>query len=381
MMLHLNNAGASPMSDRTLATVVDHLHLERDLGPYEAANSKQEALTSVKEAIGTLVHSTAGSVALTDGATRAWNSLVYGLALQQGDEVWTSQLEFGSTLGSLADVCERQGANLRIAPTDNVGRIDVAALAQAMTDRTRLVAIAHAPAHLPLLNPIGLVDELTASRDVPLLIDACQTAGICALPVLRTSRNAICGTGRKWLRGPRGTGFLAVSEAWTKELLPPTVDLANANVEDLSAEHLAGLDLVTDGRRFELWERNIAAVLGLGVAVNEALEIGIARVGEVGIEKSNRLKAGFSGALSSRLVCGEYQETPVICLALKQGEDSLVREYLAGHGLNHSIMGNWDAPIDFRRRNLTKILRLSPHFQTTDDDIAAAGAILDELPL
>lgn len=380
-MLHLNNAGASPMSDQTLATVIDHLQLERDLGPYEAANSRQEDLALVKEVIGVLLHSTAKNVALTDGATRAWNSVIYGIALKPGDEVWTSQLEFGSTLGSLVDVCERQGAKLRIAPTDSVGRIDVVGLAQAMTEKTRLVAITHAPAHLPLLNPIAEVDELTAARDVPLLIDACQTAGICELPVLRTPRSAICGTGRKWLRGPRGTGFLAVSEAWTKELRPPTVDLANANVEDLSDECLVGLDLVPDGRRFELWERNISAVLGLGSAIRETLEIGVAGVGEMGINKAKQLKAGFSAELTSRLVCGEFQETPVICLALRDGEESLVREYLADRGLNHSIMSNWDAPIDFRRRSLTKILRLSPHHQTPDNDIAAAVTILNGLAI
>ena len=376
-MLHLNNAGASLASDRTLAIVTAHFKLEQMIGPYEAAQASASALSDAKVAIGELVNYPSAQIAIADSATRAWNSLIYGVELKPGDVVVTSQLEFGSMLASLVDHCRHQGATIRIAPTDNAGRIDVERLNASMGPDVKLIAVAHAPAHLPLLNPVERIDALASSYDVPVLFDACQTAGLVTLPKLKSRRSAICGTGRKWLRGPRGTGFLAVTEAWAAELKPPTVDLANSDAENLGDLNLTDLKTLTDGKRFELWERNIAVVLGLGNAVREALAYGVPAIEEDAVNRAIQLKGLFSGAVASRLVCGNYQETPVLCLKLSAEEAEQVGTALKAAGLNHSIMSPWDAPIDFQRRGLAKILRLSPHYFTSASEITAAADILN----
>lgn len=376
--IHLNNAGASIVSERTYDRYVEYLSLERSRGPYEAADLQQKTLSDLRSLLGTLTGLSQECVALMDSASRAWNTLVYSMSLQQGDVVIVSQLEFGSMLAALVHHFVPKGVKLWVAPVDRFGRIDSVALQDNWPQSTKLVAITHAPAHLPLLNPIEDIAKLAAANGCPILVDACQSLGSIPFPALGNPRVAICGTGRKWLRGPRGTGFLAVSKAWADELDPPTADLANTDAENLGKNNLGQLHFEPTGKKFELWEKNVAALVGLHQAVSEYIQIDSATVAQTIIQRANSLKTRLSNSAAGRVLASQLQETGVIGIAVTSDEKDRLKQHFVANELNVSIMSAWDAPLDFEARNVTHVLRMAPHVFNTEAELGTAARIVSE---
>src|SRR2546426_692905 len=163
------------------------------------------------------------------------------------------------------------------------GGVDPASLRRlAGHPRTRLVALSWVPTNSGLVQDVGAVGEVCAELDVPYLIDACQAVGQLAVDVAALRCDFLAGTGRKFLRGPRGIGFLYVSDRMLERgAFPLFLDMRGADWTDPDAFRLA------DGaRRFENWEFAYALVAGLGAATRYALA-----VGSVGRERARRLAA------------------------------------------------------------------------------------------
>lgn len=375
--IHLNNAGAGALSQATIEAICDHLKLEERIGGYEAADEVQEKIDQLRAKLGKLVQFEPAEIALTDSATRAWNTIVYGLSFQPGDVVVVSRLEFGSNLASLIHWFGRQGVKIELAPSDSEGRVDVGALASRWPTRTRLLAITHAPAHAPLLNPIEELADLAARNSVPILIDACQSLGIVPFPRLNGEFVAVSGTGRKWLRGPRGTGFLAVRGPWIETISPPTAELANTNPEDLKASQLRSIESVNSADRFELWEKSTANLLGLSNAVSELETLGIETHRQKIIGHCDHLKSLLSREAQARLVVRQAQQTGIVAFSID--DLSATKRALAAKGINSSANGKWDAPLDFEARSLDYTLRISPAASLTDKEVAVAAAALNDI--
>ena len=265
-MIHFNNAGASLPSRCVMDAVARHLQREAEIGGYRALAEAADRVEAVYASIARLLNAAPEEIALVESATRAWDTAFTALALRPGDRILTARAEYASNMLTLLHAVRRQGVVIDLAPDDATGQVDVPALASMIRPRTRLIALTHAPTDSGLVNPVAEIGALAAAAGLPFLLDACQSVGQMPLDVKAIGCTMLSATGRKYLRGPRGTGFLYVRRDWLERLDPSTLDMRAATWTAPDA-----YEIRADARRFETWEASAANRLGLGAAVDDAL--------------------------------------------------------------------------------------------------------------
>src|SRR5262245_28776676 len=207
---HLNNAGAALLSNVTITAMTDYLQCEALIGGYEAEAEAADQIGATYAALAELVGALPSQVRLFDNSTHAWNAACYSVPFRAGDRILTGCNEYGSAVLAYLQLAQRTGAEVVVVPNDDAGQIDVAALADLIDERTRLIGLTWVPTAGGLVNPAAEVGRLARAADVLYLLDATQAVGVFPIDVSTVGCDMLTGTGRKFLRGPRGTGFLYV---------------------------------------------------------------------------------------------------------------------------------------------------------------------------
>ncbi len=361
---HLNNAGSSLPPQQVLDAIVGHLQREAEIGGYEAARERRELWEHTYDSLARLVNAHRDEIAVVENATRAWDMAFYAFRLGPRDRVLTGRAEYASNWIALKQVAHRTGARIEVVPDDEHGQIDVAALGNMLHDDVRLVSLVHVPTQSGLVNPAAEVGRVTRAAGVPLLLDACQSVGQLPLDVERIGCDVLSGTGRKFLRGPRGTGFLWVRRTLIEELEPPLLDMHAADwLPDGSYR------IRDDARRFENWETYYAGKIGLGVAVDYALELGI----DVIWERVGNLAASLRAALAEIGGVTVLDRGAVLGATVTfdvAGVDPVaVRDRLAERSVNVSVMEASSAQLDYGARGIAGAVRASVHYYNDDGDL------------
>lgn len=372
-VVHLNNAGASLVPQPVLDVMTTYLLLESRVGPYEAAERSQEAIDNAHAALASLLNCARQEIAILDSATRAWSMALSSVPLRAGDRVITSAVEYGSSYLSLLHEAERLGLSIEMAPVDGNGLVDVAGLEAMLDERVRLIASVHVPMHDALVNPVADIGKVARRHKIPYLVDACQSVGQMPVDVAEIGCDLLVGSGRKFLRGPRGTGFLYVRHEIAHTLTPAVVGLDG--IEWLSGTYR----LAPGARRFETWETNAAVRIGLGAAVDYALGWGIERT----YARMHRLAADLRKDLVSmpgvvlhdrgREQCGS------IALSFEGWGDFEIRDALNNAGINTWVCLDNAACADMQRRGLSTLLRVSPHYYNSEQELERFCTVLEDV--
>ncbi len=268
-VLHFNNAGAGLMPRRVLDAIQSHLQLESEMGGYEAHAAAASAYQDTYDAIAELIGASRAEIALLENATRAWDQIFYGMKLSAGDRIITAQASYASNYIAMLQRAKNDGIEIDVIPNDAFGQVDVGVLEQTITPRTKLICLTHIPTNSGLVNPAAEVGVVARRHSVPYLLDACQSVGQVHVNVDDIGCDFLSSTGRKYLRGPRGTGFLYVRSSSLDLIEPPFLDLHAATWTGINEYHMH-----PDSRRFENWEGYVAGKIGLGAAVRYLLETG-----------------------------------------------------------------------------------------------------------
>jgi cysteine desulfurase/selenocysteine lyase len=223
--IFFNNAGASLQPRPVVARVIDHLRLEEQIGGYEAADRVTAELEGLYGTVARLLHCAADEIALQENATRGWEMAFYSLRFGAGDRIVTSANEYASNYIAFLQVAQRTGAEISVVESDQAGEVDLEAFRKLLDDRVKLIALTHLPTNGGLVQPAAQVGELARQAGIPFLLDATQSAGQIDLDVEALGCDMLCATGRKYLRGPRGTGFLYVRRSMLEQMEPPLLDL------------------------------------------------------------------------------------------------------------------------------------------------------------
>ncbi len=363
-VLHFDSAGASLMPDPVYERVVEHLALERRVGGYEAARRAADDLEAFYDEVAALLGAGRDEIAFVDNATRAWDMAFYGLPLGAGDRIVTHASEYASNYLALLQQATRLGIEIDLAPSDDTGQIDVAALESIIRPTTRAIAITHAPSQGGLVNPAEAVGEVARRHGLLYLLDACQSAGQIELDVGRIGCHVLSGTGRKFLRGPRGTGFLYIARDCHERIQPAFVDMRAATWQAPDRYELA-----PGARRYETFESHVAGRVGLARAVRYARELGLAaieaRVGRLAERLRQRL-----GDTRGIVVRDRGARRSGIVSFTRDGESpAALKTRLREQRAYVSVSEASVAQLDLGARELPAVVRASVHYFNTEDEV------------
>ncbi len=369
--IFLNNAGAGLPPRTVVERMITHLRREEEIGSYEAAAEVDAELQQVYPSIATLLHARPDEIALTESATRAWDMAFYGLPWQMGDVILTAPNEYASNYIAFLQVARRFGVRVVVIPSDATGAIDLDSLGTTLArePRVRLIALTHVPTNNGRVQPAAEVGKLARKHGVPFLLDACQSAGQLLLDVEALGCDLLSATGRKYLRGPRGTGFLYVRRSLLDRLEPPMLDMFAA---DWTAP--GTFRMRDDARRFEAWEASIAARLGLGVAVRYALELGHESIATRVQSLAHQLRESLATIGSVTVQDLGWREGASQCGIVTFSHARYTPDQLVSRMREEQIAirssERASTLLDMDARQLDAVVRASVHYYNTEDEIA-----------
>jgi len=375
---HLNNAGCALPPAIVTDTMVEHLRREEAIGGYEAHAEARDRVAGVYASVGELINAPIERIALVESATVAWDrglqAIAFSEPLQPGDRMLVSGSEYASNVLPLLQLARRTGASVEVIPDGDDGTVDVEALGEMLDERVRIVSVNHAPSQNGLINDVVAIGDMLRIHGSPAwyLVDACQSAGQMPVDMGRIGCDVLSATGRKFLRGPRATGFLVVSQRMLDDLEPFPLDLHAATWTTLEDYEVA-----EGAARFESWERAYAALLGMGAAIDYALACGIEPIAERISALASRLRTGLAEIPGVMVRDRGSVQSGIVTLRVDDAAGVVAG--LRARGINTSLSTPDYSRIDFGRDQATGLVRISPHAYNTEDEVDRAIAAVAEL--
>jgi cysteine desulfurase/selenocysteine lyase len=360
----LYSAGSSLMPTPVVEAMIDHLRLEQQVGGYAAADREQARLDAVYDSVAALVNADRDEIALVENATVGWQMAFYAFDWKPGDRILTGRAEYAANYVAYLQTARRHGVVIDVIPNDAFGATDPQALRQMIDERVRLIAITWVPTNGGLVNPAAAIGKIAREAGIPYLLDACQAAGQLPIDVAALGCDMLTATGRKFLRGPRGTGFLYIRRDLLLTLEPPMIDHFAAPWTSTN-----GYTLRPDARRFETWENNYAARLGLGVAVDYAREVGLEAIESRCRALADRLREGLRSLAKVTLHDLGRAPCAIVSFSLR---DYPIQAALADAAAAKIVIGASppaSTRLDSDARGLGYILRASPHYFNIEADV------------
>ncbi|MGK7370722.1 MAG: aminotransferase class V-fold PLP-dependent enzyme, partial [Candidatus Halalkalibacterium sp. M3_1C_030] len=227
-VVHFNNAGASLMADPVVESMISYLEEEACYGGYETAARHKSDIETTYKLIAELINADPEEIALLENATAAWNMAFYAIDFTPGDRILTSVSEYASNYINYLNLKKNKDISIEVIPNDDHGQTDTSALSNMMDDKVKLISITHIPTNNGLVNPAEEIGEIAKNSNALYLLDACQSVGQYPINIENIGCDMLSATGRKYMRAPRGTGFLYVSKKVMDTLHPPFLDLHSA---------------------------------------------------------------------------------------------------------------------------------------------------------
>lgn len=373
-LVFLDNAGASLVPRQVHEAVVAHLELETRVGGYEAQSLAGGLLEQTTEEVAALIGARPGEVVFFEGASQAWSQALGAVVLEPGQRILTTTSEYASNGVGLLRVAALRGVRVQVVPDDAEGVLDVAALeAELERGDVGLVAINHMPTHSGLVNPAQAVGALCRRFGVLYLLDACQSVGQWEVDVERIGCDLLSATGRKFLRAPRGTGFLYVREGTRLG-------------EPLLVNHIGGewtgpqeYRVLAGAEGFEAFEHAIAAQIGLGVAAGYARRVGMGWARERIGGLSGWLRQGLGRVRGVRVRDRGRELSGIVTFSVDGREAQWVVEALREQGVRTSVSQPWAQRWVQERGEEGAVVRASVHYYNTERELERVVGLVGEL--
>jgi selenocysteine lyase/cysteine desulfurase len=297
--------------------------------------------------------------------------------LQRGDVVVTTRADYTSYQIQFLSLARRLGVRIVHAEDAPEGGVDPQSVREILGRlRCRLVHVSWIPTHSGLVQDVAAVGEVCEAFGVPYLVDACQAVGQVPIDVATLKCDYLTATARKFLRGPRGIGFLFASErALQRGDHPLFVDMRGATWVDADTYRIAD-----SAARFEEWEGAYALELGLGAAAGYAADVGIDVAQERAWALAARLRRLLAEIPGVRVLDPGPHPSAIVTASLGRPAGEVTQQ-LRARRINTSATLRWYGLRSFAGTEVESALRLSPHYYNTDAELDTAVAMIAELLL
>ncbi|SHF08125.1 Selenocysteine lyase/Cysteine desulfurase [Fodinibius roseus] len=371
--IHLNNAGAGLMPVPVINAVRDYLEKEARYGGYEAADAASGEIHSCYEAIGRLIGTTASNIAIVENATVAVSQVLSAFEFQRGDTIVTTNVVYSSNQIMLLNLVNRFGIKIIRAKDLPEGGVDPDSVRSLIEKHSpRLVMMSWVPTNSGLVQDARSVGEICREAEVPFVLDACQAVGQLPVDVKELKCDFLAATSRKFLRGPRGLGFLYVSDHMLEQgMLPMFPDTRGAKwtgVEEFRAE--------SDAKRFENWEFPYALVLGLGAAARYLQSVGVETASRRALDLAAYTREKLAGLERVRVLDRGQNQCAIVTAAIRGMAAPEVVEKLRAKKINTSASMRHHGIIDMDAKGVETALRISPHYYNTREEIDRTTDVL-----
>ena len=373
---HLNNAGAALMPRTVLDAMQDYLRLESTIGGYEAADGSEEAIERVYGDIASLVGARGRNMAIVGSATAGFTQAISTIDFEPGDAIVTTRCDYTSYQIQYLALAERRGVRVLHAEDLPEGGVDPESVrALVRQSRCRLVSVSWVPTNSGLVQDVAAVGGVCEELGVTYHVDACQAVGQIPIDVTALRCDYLSVTARKFLRGPRGLGFLFISDrALERGDTPLFIDMRGARWT-APAEY-APMD---SAHRFETWELPYAQVLGLGEAARYASGVGIETAGRVAFALAARARRGLAEIPGVRVLDRGSDPCAIVTASFDGKAAPSIVEALRSRGINTSASLAWYARYDFAEKGVASAVRFSPHYYNTEDEVDDGVAAVREI--
>ena len=368
-VVHLNNAGSALPPAIVVETMVEHLRLEEMIGGYEAHARTANRIDAVRDSIGALLDTSGANIALSTSATDSWDRAFSAITFA-GDfgpdtKILASSSEYASNVLPVMQLARHYGVQLEFIPDDNSGVTDVAALESMLDDDVAAVLINHCPSQNGLINPVAAIGHALAraQSNAWYLVDACQSVGQLPVDAISIGADFLSVTGRKFVRGPRGTGFMYCSPRALAELEPFPADLHGANWNP------DGYSMRTDAQRFEAWEKSYAALLGLGAAVDYSHALGMDAIHMRINYLASELRQLLAEIPGVHVLDRGIEKSGIVTFNHEQVEAATIVAGLKKSGINVSLGTPEYSQVDYMAHQVSSLVRVSPHVFNTLEEL------------
>lgn len=362
--IHFNNAGTSLPTLNTLSTTINYLQEEAKIGGYEAMDKYQTQSLKVYDSIAKMINADPSEIAFMQSATDAWYAAFFSIPLNDGDTILCSEAEYGSNFLGLLRRKKIINYNIEIIPSDNFGQLDIQALKKMITKKVKLIAITHVPTSSGLVNPAAEVGEIARNNEILFLLDACQSVGQMPIDVNQLNCDFLSATGRKYIRAPRGTGFLYVNNKVMDKLDPEKIDNWGGIWDSLD-----GYKLQNGAKRFENFERSYGLQHGLGAAVDYFLKLDQSEIYQYIQKIATYAREGIADISGYEVMDIGKEKCGIVSFKSNERTAQKLCTQLTKDNIASSIIFPSGALIDSKRRQLAELNRVSFHYYNTIDEI------------
>ncbi|MFT6321317.1 MAG: selenocysteine lyase/cysteine desulfurase [Granulosicoccus sp.] len=363
-IIHFNNAGCSLPVKESIDIITEYLQLEATLGGYEVKNKYEHIINEFYTEAARLINAADDEIAIVANASDGINKMLFSIPWEAGDVLLTTEVEYGNCYLNYLKLKEEKGIEIKIVPSDDDGNILLEKMEELISPKVKLIAVTHIPTNSGLIMPAEEIGKIANKHNILYLLDACQSVGHIPVDVKKIQCDFLSTTSRKYLRGPRGIGFIYVRKEVLKKLKPTTLDMVTAHWKDAD-----NYNLDCNIKIFEQWEKSYALVLGFSKALSY--------LNNLGVENTWKRIQHLSTYLRSELEkIGGIEVTDIgknqcgIVTFLVAGIDSkdLVNALLQ-HGINLSASLRFSSVLDMDKRGLEGVSRASIHYYNTEDEI------------
>jgi len=371
--LFLNSAGASLMPRSVVKKISDYLHLESRQGGYYVADQQAAELAQFEQQLAKLLGTTTRNVTFAHSATDGYVAALSSIPFKSSDIILTSDDDYVANQLQFLSLQKRFGIIIKSIKNLPNGDLDLMDFEKKIKeDRPRLVAVTHVPTNSGLVQDVSTTGKICAEKEIIFLLDACQSVGQMEVTIDKYPCDFLTATGRKFLRGPRGTGFMYVSDRMLEEGYEPLYPDGNGAVWTGKDTY----EIADTAARFTNWERPYALVQGLTEALRYLHEVGIKNIELQNKKVVTRLRERLAAIPEVALYDRGSETCNIITFRKEKKTQEDFQKAFSQHQIYYGISQSAQGQIDFEKKGVDWVVRLSPHYFNTEEEMDRVAEIV-----